>query len=391
MLRGRCYCGAVAFEVDTSGDIELMGYCHCAWCTRAHSTPMYWSCWMDESRFKMIRGEDLVCETAYPPYALYPLTEGKRTSKSLKDGRLFCAQCGTRVMNRGLDMRGRALSAFFPALVDRADRKDIPLKCIPLVHNEGDPKSCLIYGCKGAFGSAEGEPVWEAVRVRGVKPQGRTWPAVGTLEKLEELRADLMADDIEIDLEKMSLWTEAKATSYFERGGEEVTVLRGHCWCHAIEFEVDVSQVVSSYYCHCQWCTRIVAAPLFWACEVEQTRFKITKGEGLLRVAKVPDDSPAKLPEDHQQRSSEGKDGRNFCSDCGTHVCHRGKNKPTEDVVLTAWYPALVNRDDQKDIPSQCMPRWHNEAESCMLFGVKGGCQSPEGKEVWEALKVVGN
>ena len=34
------------------------------------------------------------------------------------------------------------------------------------------------------------------------------------------MQADLLADDIEIDFEKMSLWTEAQATAYFESGGE---------------------------------------------------------------------------------------------------------------------------------------------------------------------------
>ena len=42
-----------------------------------------------------------------------------------------------------------------------------------------------------------------------------------TLEELQELQADAMADDIDIDLEKMSLWTKDQATTYFESGGTE--------------------------------------------------------------------------------------------------------------------------------------------------------------------------
>ena len=42
-----------------------------------------------------------------------------------------------------------------------------------------------------------------------------------TLEELEEIQADAMADDIEIDFEKMQLWTRERATKYFEGGGIE--------------------------------------------------------------------------------------------------------------------------------------------------------------------------
>jgi hypothetical protein len=39
------------------------------------------------------------------------------------------------------------------------------------------------------------------------------------MEELSRLQAEAMADDIEIDLERMSAWTEAQALSYFESGG----------------------------------------------------------------------------------------------------------------------------------------------------------------------------
>ena len=41
-----------------------------------------------------------------------------------------------------------------------------------------------------------------------------------TREELESIQADCMADDLEIDLAKMSLWTLEQATSYFETGEE---------------------------------------------------------------------------------------------------------------------------------------------------------------------------
>ena len=42
-----------------------------------------------------------------------------------------------------------------------------------------------------------------------------------TLEELRELQSECMADDIELQLEKMSLWTKEQALRYFESGGED--------------------------------------------------------------------------------------------------------------------------------------------------------------------------
>ena len=41
-----------------------------------------------------------------------------------------------------------------------------------------------------------------------------------TLEELQSIQADAMADDIEIDFAKMSLWTAEQATTFFETGKE---------------------------------------------------------------------------------------------------------------------------------------------------------------------------
>ena len=43
-----------------------------------------------------------------------------------------------------------------------------------------------------------------------------------TMAQLEDFRDEAMADDLDIDLERMSLWTEVQARSYFESGGEDV-------------------------------------------------------------------------------------------------------------------------------------------------------------------------
>jgi surfactin synthase thioesterase subunit len=41
-----------------------------------------------------------------------------------------------------------------------------------------------------------------------------------TLEELQDIQLDAMADDIEIDFEKMSLWSKDDAVAFFESGGE---------------------------------------------------------------------------------------------------------------------------------------------------------------------------
>lgn len=57
------------------------------------------------------------------------------------------------------------------------------------------------------------EPLLNDFVVRGDMPL--------TEAELLDLQADAMADDVEIDLEKMSLWTAEQATAYFESGGTE--------------------------------------------------------------------------------------------------------------------------------------------------------------------------
>eukprot|EP00966_Prymnesium_polylepis_P099328 2300468-Prymnesium_polylepis.1 len=40
-----------------------------------------------------------------------------------------------------------------------------------------------------------------------------------SLERLKELQADALADDVDIDLETMRLWDEERARNFFENGG----------------------------------------------------------------------------------------------------------------------------------------------------------------------------
>ena len=43
-----------------------------------------------------------------------------------------------------------------------------------------------------------------------------------SLADLESIQSDAMADDVPIDLERMSGWTAEQATTFFESGGTEV-------------------------------------------------------------------------------------------------------------------------------------------------------------------------
>ena len=43
-----------------------------------------------------------------------------------------------------------------------------------------------------------------------------------TMEQLEDIQASCLADDIQIDFNRMSLWDEATARAFFESGGETV-------------------------------------------------------------------------------------------------------------------------------------------------------------------------
>ena len=48
-----------------------------------------------------------------------------------------------------------------------------------------------------------------------------------SLEELKDLQCDAMADDVDIDLEKMSLWTVDEARNYFESGGVDEPAAAG--------------------------------------------------------------------------------------------------------------------------------------------------------------------
>lgn len=79
-------------------------------------------------------------------------------------------------------------------------------------------------------------------------------------------------------------------------------VLKGSCFCKAVEYEVaGLSSAVG--YCHCETCRKTHSAPFIATARTPYDDFKWTKGEDV--VASI--------------ESSPGKH-RYFCPRCGTHL-----------------------------------------------------------------------
>lgn len=76
MIRGSCFCGAIAFEL--SAPPVVMGTCHCSRCRKAGASTIVF---VKKETFRWLRGEEFVarCEPE-PPF---------------KFARCFCRKCGT--------------------------------------------------------------------------------------------------------------------------------------------------------------------------------------------------------------------------------------------------------------------------------------------------------
>mmetsp|Transcript_43301 Transcript_43301/g.65441 ORF Transcript_43301/g.65441 Transcript_43301/m.65441 type:complete len:162 (+) Transcript_43301:329-814(+) len=95
---GKCFCGAVTFEV--SGDPMFNALCHCKACTTVGSTttPMH-ICAFPDGSYKFTSGEDKL--TTY---------EGNGNMRIAR-----CTECGTAVYQLP---EGNPFKAFFPRLFD---------------------------------------------------------------------------------------------------------------------------------------------------------------------------------------------------------------------------------------------------------------------------------
>ena len=88
MIRGRCLCEGVRFEV--SGPLGPLGYCHCSQCRRASGSAFGANADVAKSDFRIAVGEDLIREFESSP----------------GNFRAFCSRCGSPVYKRSNERPG---------------------------------------------------------------------------------------------------------------------------------------------------------------------------------------------------------------------------------------------------------------------------------------------
>jgi hypothetical protein len=79
-VSGRCFCGAVRFEVTLP--TLFCGYCHCSMCQRAHGAGFVAWCGVPYERFRVTAGEDRLV----------------RRKSSDHGTRSFCGECGSQLL-----------------------------------------------------------------------------------------------------------------------------------------------------------------------------------------------------------------------------------------------------------------------------------------------------
>jgi hypothetical protein len=115
---------------------------------------------------------------------------------------------------------------------------------------------------------------------------------------------------------------------------------KGHCYCGEVCFEIDEDTVPSvSLYCHCDSCRRAHAAAMLWTVIIPRDKFRITKGQSLVKEFKKAVDE-------------EGKPTRSFCTNCGTRVCNLVP-------MGLGFFPSLLEEDIQRHLPEKFKPVCH--------------------------------
>jgi hypothetical protein len=107
MQTGRCYCGAVRYELD--GPVGPLVNCHCRFCRRAHGAAFVTSALVRSAQLRIVSGEARLTE--------YKTREGSRT---------FCERCGGRLFHRAAS--NRELTMLIVATLDEEP------KAAPVVH-----------------------------------------------------------------------------------------------------------------------------------------------------------------------------------------------------------------------------------------------------------------
>ena len=139
--------------------------------------------------------------------------------------------------------------------------------------------------------------------------------------------------------------------------GSEDILVRGHCYCGGITFEVHIPAGESplfAAYCHCDSCRRAHAAPLYHMACVDEHLFTLTGGADLLTDFSKPG----------------GNIVRSFCSACGTRILNRfGGWKPGGRTPL-AFFPSLLEAETQKALPESLRPGKNNRPGEHVLDAV---------------------
>ena len=80
MIKGRCECGRIRYEVD--GDIEDFSHCHCSQCRRLHGAAYVTFAGVSRIKFRYVSGESDI--------EVYASSES--------NDRVFCAECGSNIL-----------------------------------------------------------------------------------------------------------------------------------------------------------------------------------------------------------------------------------------------------------------------------------------------------
>lgn len=108
-INGRCYCGAIRFQIAAETEPFWAGYCHCKDCRQANASPIYQYVYVEKQYFQIIEGSALL--------RWYTRADPERNSLR----RYFCDRCGSKIYNYVLTDKDNSeveLCGTFPSLFD---------------------------------------------------------------------------------------------------------------------------------------------------------------------------------------------------------------------------------------------------------------------------------
>lgn len=134
----------------------------------------------------------------------------------------------------------------------------------------------------------------------------------------------------------------------------EAVDVKGHCYCGAIEFRVQIpagESPIFTAYCHCDSCRRAHAAPLYHVACIDASQLEITAGEEHLNEFLKPG----------------GRIVRAFCDVCGSKILNRFPTWNPPGLTPTAFFPALLEEATQHALPEALRPARHNCPDESVL------------------------